>query len=544
VNNKSKTILCILIVLYLILELLSINLGGVYSDEAYPACGSLQVLKQKGPFMISFKLFNRYFPFMLCDYHSALESYILLPFFILFGINVIALRLCPIIFEMFSLIFLYIFLKELFNKKVAFITLFLLIINSLFLYFVKTGLNTASLLHFASITSLFLLWKWYKQKKNIYFYLAALLLGIGISIRSWFLWFVNALIILSILFINKLKDNLKKKILRYTIFGVLFFSLGIILFIIYNFKSNFATVRYTVKHFRRTHTEIDNLKYLSNLSERKRTFKDYISIKHIFYEEGSWSNRFSWKKNIAVKNTTSFTVFFTSFIYLIFSIIFKEGLFSYKRKLFIILIFILIFLQSPLTLSHLGGPHLFILYPFIQIIEAIGIVELIELFKKSKTMLAIMSCILLIFIFEEINATFRNNYLYFLKTGGSGNNSDAIYSLTKWLKENKYYAPVTLDWGMYHNIIFISKGEIVPITQDYNGDRNNIQKFFAECKNNLIKDNTIYISHSQEFSNFPEVYGIFIYLVKKLNKNVKEIKKFYQRDGKEVFVVYSTNVNK
>jgi rubrerythrin len=265
------------------------------------------------------------------------------------------------------------------------------------------------------------------------------------------------------------------------------------------------------------------------------------------HEEGSWINAITVAKNYYIlKNTTSFTVFFTSFIYLIFSIIFKEGLFSYKRKLFIILIFILIFLQSPFTLSHLGGPHLFILYPFIQIIEAIGIVELIELFKKSKTMLAIMSCILLIFIFEEINATFRNNYLYFLKTGGSGNNSDAIYSLTKWLKENKYYAPVTLDWGMYHNIIFISKGEIVPTTFDYiiKQDKKRY-KFIKECKKMLkYKDNTIYISHSQEFSNFPEVYGIFIYLVKKLNKNVKEIKKFYQRDGKEVFVVYSTNVNK
>jgi uncharacterized membrane protein len=549
-NNKDKIILFGLIIFYLILELLSINLGGVYCDEAMPACGALSIIIPVEPFgpyaSFNFRLFKKDFPIMIVDYYSALESYILIPFFLLFGINVVALRLCPIIFEMFALIFLYILLKELFNRKIALVTLFILIINSVFLYYVKTGIHTASILHFTSILCLLLLWKWYKENKNKnkYLYFTIFLLGIGISIRMWFVWFVNTIIILSILFINKIKNTLKKNIFRYTIYGTLFFSLGIILFIIYNFKNNFATIRYIIEHFSKTRLGVNNFEYLHNLNVRLSVFSYYLNGIQTLIDEGSWKNRIIGIKEYVSINNISGLFFLYSLLWNVFSIIFKKGLFSYKRKLFITLIFILIFLQSPFTLSNLGGPHLFILYPFIQIIEALAIVESIEVFKRNKAMLTIVSCVLLIFIFKEINVTFRNNYLYFLKTGGSGNNSDAIYDLTKWLKENGYYRPVVMDWGIYHNLIFISKAKIVPMTFNYIEEATYMNAFIKKCGEILKYSDNIYIFHSKKFSNRPEVYNIFEELANKLNKNIKEIKKFYQRDGKEVFVVYSISVNR
>jgi len=537
--KNPRLILFTLISLYLFLELLNITVPGLYDDEALPACGAIQIINRSIPILMpAVKLFNIHFPLVIPPYHTALESYILLPFFWLFGIKVVVLRSVPIIMGAITLIFVYLFLKDFFDKKVGLLAVFLLVINNIFLLETKLGLNSASMLHFAAIGALLSLWRWYRGKGEKYFYLGIFLLGLGISIRVWFTWFVDGVFLLGLIFYKNIVNKIKKNILRYTLFGTVIFCLGIFLFIFYNITSNLATIKHIIEHFSDTRNGINNFEYLGNLISRLRNFSLWLNGSWSLLEQGGWYNRTPMKDIFT--NPVSPGLFLWSFIYLTLAAFFKKSHYSCRRVLFILLLFIVILLQSPLTLSTLGGPHLFILYPLIQIIIALAFIDIIRKFKTNKIMFCFIAAVFFIFIFKECNNTFNNNYLYFNKTGGTGNNSNSIYAVSKYLEDQQISEPIIMDWGIYHNLIFLSQGKAAPKTFGYIQGGHHKEIFVAELKNLLKRPNT-YIFHAVEFSNRQDVYAIFIEVCRELGKSIIKEKIFYQKDGKPVFVIYSVS---
>lgn len=535
--SSERLLLFVFISSYFILQLLNIKLPGLYADEALPACGSLQIIKNTPPFLPSIKIFNINFPLMLgCEYETALESYILLPFFWLLGINVIALRFAPILISAVMLVFMYFFLKDFFDKQVGLLTIFLLLINAVFLLETKLGLNSASMLHFTAMAALWSLFRWYKGKPDKYLYWGIFLFGLGISIRVWFLWFVNGMLILALMFNCQLRKRMKGDLHRYVIIGLIVFLAGHILFICYNLRSGFSTIKYIFGHFSETQDLENNFNYLQNLQTRLSIFIGYLKGVFPIQIQGSWNNRVS-AKEISANHLYPF-LFLSTIIWLFFSTVFNKTRFPKKRIWFILILFSSILLQSPFTLSSLGGPHLFILYPLVQVVLGLALVDILQNFKKNKILFVIISLIILAFVFLELNNTIRNNYIYFNRTGGTGNNSDSIYKLSQYLKDHKIYKPMVMDWGIYHDLVFLSQGKIIPRTFADVGQGHKKDDFIRDFKA-AFNNNNIYLFHSPEFANRPEVYPIFEDIVRTLNKNIKEEAVFYQRDNRPVFIIYS-----
>jgi hypothetical protein len=174
----------------------------------------------------------------------------------------------------------------------------------------------------------------------------------------------------------------------------------------------------------------------------------------------------------------------------------------------------------------------------IQIILSLGILECIRTFAKNRLILPIIVSIICIFIFFECKNTTKNNYFYFNRTGGTGNNSDRIYALTKYLVDTKIEEPIIMDWGIYHNLIFLSQGKIIPRTFNYVEGNFDKQEFIKDLKNIMLGSN-LYLFHSPEFTNRSNIYPIFFEISKKLGKTIRTEKIFYQRDGRPVYVIYS-----
>lgn len=536
--HNENIILFIFISIYLFLELINIKLPGLYADEAFPACGAMQMIRSKGYFMPSFRIFNINFPLMLAPYETALESYLLLPFLWGDNMNVIMLRLLPISMGALMIIFMYFFLKEFLNKEVAWLSIVLLIFNSGFLLETKLGLNSASMLHFTGIGALWSLFRWYKGKSDKYFYLGIFLLGIGISIRVWFLWYVNAMMILALIFNRELRERMGKDIRKYSIISFLLFLISNSLFVFYSLTSQFGTIKYIFEHFAKTQCSVNNAHYFFNLKMRIQDFIGWLESKSPLLGQGGWYKRTPLNE-ISI-NPLSPYIFMISFVWLLFVSVANKTYFSRKRIIFILILFTFILLQSPFTLSALTGPHLFILYPLIQIIEGMAFIDMLTFFKKSNVIFisVSVSCILISFLLLESNVTLNNNYLYFKRTGGTGNNSDAIFSLVNYLKSNKIYKPIVMDWGISHNLVFLSEGRINPVAPDYVEGGHSKEAFIAQCIQSL-KDNNTYIYHSLSFSNRPEIHSIFNELVTNRGKVLYQEKVFYQRDGYPVYVVYS-----
>ncbi len=541
--TNEKLIVFILIILYLLLELWNIELPGLFADEALPACGSLQLIRNIDSFLPSIKICNIYFPMMLADYESAIESYILLPFLFLFGINVNSLRLAPIIVGVFSLIFLYFFVKHFFDKKTALISVVLLGTNPIFLLETKLGLNSASMLHVTAMGALLCLYKWYRAKNFLAFILGMLLLSLGLSIRVWFAWFIGGLLCSVIVFKKKIKKKMGRKIWVYILLGLFIFIFGNFLFVYYNLKTEFSTVHYIIDKFSLTQTNINNFQYLKNLLQRIQVFTYFISGRWSFEEQGSWFQR-SWDhphplEKIPISHMLPWA-FYISFIWLAMSLLFRRPCFAKKKIKFFLILILTILLLSPFTLSSLGGPHLFILYPFVVIIIAIAVVDFM---KRNKITNFFISIVFLIIILINIKVVISWQY-YFNQTGGIGNNSNAIHSLVAWLKEKNISELLVCDWGFTENIVFLSEGRIfprnmysLPGTFPY-GSGNEDIVFIENCKKYFINEKNFYLFHTPVFTNLDR-YNKFKEIAFEMDKTIFEQNTFYQKDGRPIYVIYS-----
>lgn len=529
---KDKIILFIFVCVYLFLEIVNIHLPGLFSDEALQGCGALQILKKvPQPYLISGD--SLYFPLMMVPYETAIESYILLPFLFLFGINIVGLRMAPVIIGIFALIFTYLFTKDFFNKKTAVIVLFLLVINPSFLLQTKLGLNSASMIQVTGMGALFFLWKWYQTRNSRYFYLSIFLLGLGVSIRIWFLWFVNGLILLGAPFARSLKPRLKK---RHFLFGTILFCLGILPFIVYNAISRFDTVRYMISHFKGSYAGVNNLDYINNLKVRFDNLGSCIKGDYYFTKQENYPHK-HFSSNPAAPKLFAF-----GYVWLLFSFIFKKGLFPTKKTASLLILFSAILLQSPFTLSNLAGPHLFVLYPLIQIILGVFFYDLFMRAKTGRTIQVITIILFASFVILECHVTLRNNYLYFYKTGGKGSYSDAIISLVNYLQHREIYKPSLMDWGFQHNLVFLSQGRIAPRAFLYIENTNNSeQSCFASILEESLKSGKkkVFIFHSAYFTIKSGIYSLFKDSVEKAGKSIKIEEVFYQRDGLPVYFLYS-----
>jgi len=350
---------------------------------------------------------------------------------------------------------------------------------------------------------------------------------------------------LGLMYNRRICPLLERKKTIYILVGAVAFSLGSILFIVYNFTTRFSTWRFVIDAFFLPVINADNQHYVNNFLHRLRILSEYISGQWSFMEQGSWFHR-SWNypepfAKTPVNNMLKWT-FYAGFLWLVLSFLFKRSFFSKKRILFLCGLILIIMVLSPLVPSRLDGPHLFILYPFLMITIAVALVDFA---KRNKYLSFLAVCIFSLIMLLNIKILFDWQY-YFKYTGGIGNNSDAIYALADWLKTQQIKKPILCDWGMQHNLIALGDGVLeskvfygsVGAFPYGKGDED--VSFIENCREYFINPSYRYIFHAPIFTNMDR-FDTFARIAREMNKNVSEEKIFYQKDGKPVFIVYSVN---
>lgn len=541
-KRREALILATIISLYLLLEIIQISLPALYCEEALYAIGGLNVTFDKDlyPCIESIRIFGKTLPLMTNLYHGAMQSYFIRPFFYFFGVNVVSLRSASIFFGILALLFTYFFTKRFFNRKIAFITLALLVVNPSFIVGSRLGI---SLLVAESMAALFCFLRWYYDKRIFYFYSGMFLLGVGLSTNLGFTWFIGAVLVGALVYRKKIKEKITEKarfhlIGKYLLSGIIAFSLGAILILYYNLSNNFINLRYILKYFYQTGSGINNLHYIENLFSRIKIF--FLVLNGTWFTKGE-NMKFS-------PNNLYPGLFLFCLIWLIYSGLFKKKIFIEKNKiLFLLIIFFTIFVQSPFTPSSHSASHLFILFPFVQILIAVTLIELISLFKKRKFIIAAIFGVFLTIAAIDLKMVI-NYHLELKKTGGKGLFSDAIYKLAYWLEDRRYLRPIAVDWGIRHSIVILTNGRVVPRWHDYteNPTPINIEpehtirrnKFIRECREQFNNVDNIYIFHDPDFT-YQDCLGLFKEIAKEMHKEIFEEQRFYQRDGKPVYILYS-----
>ncbi len=190
-------------------------------------------------------------------------------FFYNLGLGEFTAKLSLLIFSIFGLVFTYLLAKEMFDKKIALFSTFILSISWLHLFFTArllTDVPAATTI----IATYYLFWKGYVKKQgNYYLYLAGLFYGISIFIRASSLIMI-APIFLYILLSEKL-HFLKNKSLYISLIISLLALSPFIIWLISNYQNPVETF------VGERHLFHEGIPFYGNIFKFLSSFPDYLS---------------------------------------------------------------------------------------------------------------------------------------------------------------------------------------------------------------------------------------------------------------------------
>jgi 4-amino-4-deoxy-L-arabinose transferase-like glycosyltransferase len=445
--------------------------------------------------------------------HGALELYLSFPFLFWNSNRIVSLRSATIFWGIVIIFLVYYFAVKLFNKAVGILAVLLLIINSNFINILRWGTVFGFTIPVFSLWSLLLFWKWHKTKKDFYFNLGMFMLGVGSNTRSWFIpWFIIPCSIIGIFYARDYKVKAKT-----IISGLFYLGIGLMPLIYYNLNSGNYLVRFIGDNLFVTNLGRNNLHFMNNVLTRLSHLKMLID-KDIYTGQ-----------RISFFGAFSLSVFVGSIswlLYLIFSG--RKTIFSKRRIIFLLFLTTLIFILSAFTLTNFYPGQLYILFPYLQLIIAVAAYEIsmtfTHRFKKTLFLLVVS-----IFLFAEIGKIL-NSYRFY-KNRMEINKGSSNCDIANWISNRTDKRIVWFDrrWPYYLCFLKDINPENVRCIDDTPGG-------FSKVATEIQKPKCLFIFLNPEFSSD---YKLFIFLVKELNKQLVEEKRFVNSDGEINFLVCS-----
>lgn len=477
---SSNKLVLILITVYFLISIIKIEHPGVNNDQLMFV--NAATIKEENYFL--WKSFNG-IPTMIFPYIGALKSYLYLPIFYIFGVNIWSIRLPHIIIISISLFLLYKTLILSFNKKIALLTILLLAFDPSQVIYSKIDTGPTVLEFFLKVLTIYLFSLFVKTKQKIIFLSIYPILFLGIFNKINFFWFVNAFMFSSLLLYGRNFYNNFKSLGRFV---------PLILIVI----PYFALLRFFIKLSRETVLSYRNF---SNEISLENIFTNFP----IFYKnliEVINGNLFF---NIAYgHNPTDFGIPFSilliSLLFLgMFIILVRKSKFI-KSYIFITLITVLISLQILLTKRAISAWHFLAVYPFFTIIFAAGIFHLYTVVKSKiiKKMIIVLICLIVVYQLQ-VNFLYINKYSQPTKSVAL---SSTIYDLINYTKNN-HSKFVCLDADICNQLLSFDQEKNKYFEPFSFLDESTYRDSFARIVGNFNKpDEFLYIAHADANSHF------------------------------------------
>ncbi len=532
---------------FFFLSATNINLPGLYYDEALDVVPTMQIVLGQ-PVEVwtggGISLGGRAFPVMVSSYVGTVNTYLMLPFFYFLGVNVFSLRLMPIFFSGLTIILYYLFARDFLNRRAAAITVLLLSVHPSFVFWSRQGIYVTSVMTFMTAGSLFCLLRWHRGNRDWrleirdgYLYAGAFLLGLGLSAKFLFLWFIIALAVSYYIFQFSLLLSRHSSPDRQTILKMLTFNMNakqlaisLLSFCVgaggllwYNLQT-LGTIETLGRSLITTDRGVNNLDFFSNLLTEIKAFLVLI--------KGGWFGFYGG----AFDNILYPVIFCVSVVGLVFLLFFSHKTRKSKTKaVFLLSMFALVLVQSCFTVSGLGVTHLLIMLPLPQLIIALFMETLHQVIAPKMLASALTAMVVLALTAQDLKVDFRYHQAL-QRSGGTGKFSDASYELVEYLEDHHLTSPLAVDWGFKNNIQILTQGAINPV-EIFQYSWNPGEEFSREVSKHLSDPDHVYLFYAEEFTSFKR-YDAFERIVREANKAIQLERTFYQGDGKPVYYLY------
>lgn len=264
------------------LSVYQLSLPGLYNDEAFDVIPAMQMLTEQTVELqrgAGIQFFGLSLPLMSSsDYQGVTSTYLALPFLALGGINVISLRLMTVTVGMVGIVLAYFLARAWFGKAEARLTVLMLATSPAWIFWSRLGVYVVSEVVPIATGSLLGFTYWLRARplgrRNRGLYEGMFLLGLGLTTKLLFLWFIVAVVLCGlILFGGKLWEQRHMWLgdwvrwARRALLAALAFSAGALPFLLYNImtRGTWNLLKGSLSNFGATSNGVNNTAFVRNL---------------------------------------------------------------------------------------------------------------------------------------------------------------------------------------------------------------------------------------------------------------------------------------
>lgn len=442
------------IVLFWGLALTQIALPGLYYDEALDAVPAVQLV-QGQPVEAArdavLRLGPVQLPLMVMEYVGPLNTYLLVPLFELASISTLTLRWLPVAGGAVTIALAFALARRAFGEWTAVVAALLLATHPSFLFWTRQGIHVTSLMAPLALGALAALW-WAGERRRLWLWgLGGLLLGLGLTAKLLFLWFIVALAALgpaarALALRRRPPSTLVPgpKGLLAVVAGLL---VGTAPLLLYNVLTQ-GTLQALAASRAVTPNGVDNSAYLSNLVTRLDNLRTLLDGSSFWYLGGIYHQRLlPWAVLVAAALAVA-------------AILSQRTSPGERARLGGLLgLMALVYLQSGVTISGLWATHYYLLLPFALSLVAWAIGQPARGLRGG---VLASSAVLAVLLGANLWTDLRYHRAL-AQTGGQRAHSDGIERLAEWLEDRPDRPVYALDWGMRTSVYVLTGGRVSPV---------------------------------------------------------------------------------
>jgi len=515
--------------LFIVLSGWNISLPGLQYDEclaAAPAVNFVTGNTHTEPMQITpsvVHIFGRPLPVMVMTYIGPVKTLLHIPIFFIGGISPLTVRLLPIIVVALSILLTFSITQSLFDTWSARATVLLIAVDPSFVYYLTRDVGPSALQVLFKLLSLLLFIQWWKTNRSLYFVMAALPLGLGVSHKVDFIWVIGGLTVALVPILGR--QLLQRMNWSLVLGGVIAFAVGAAPIVAFNIASGGVTFLPFVTKLS-AEASAGGVSVGAHTAER---FDQLIGLLNGEQLTLLFSGSALLVKPISQLIPVSLGLSALSFILLSFQ---RGRTISIRPLVGLWLYSIIVFgatLFSPTTLST---HHLLTLYPMLHMIIAASV----GIFREGSPLMRrlwIGRIFVASLFFASLAATLEIGSSL-RATGGTGYWSNAIYDLNHYLLRRQS-SVVAMEWGFTNNLIVLSKGEL-KIQRPYRDAWKD--PLSAETVAPYLDREAVYLFHTSEYANFQSPFSALEEASHNHGFELVRETSFSQRDGKEVYTLY------
>jgi len=508
------------VALFCTLGLSHLGLPGLYQDEALDVAPAARLLRgESWPYALCPS--SVALPLMVCDHVGPTSTYLMLPFLSGFGINLTAVRVYEFAVGLAALALTFLFARRVLPRGTAWIAALLLAAMPSFWLACRNGLHVSFVVVPLAAGALVCFDRWCRERQSFWFHVGCFLLGVGVSTKILFIWFVAALLVGVLVVEPRLLRRLSG---RQVGAGLAWFVAGCAPFLAFIVLSRGLTLRTILANLTTTSYGVSNTAFPANLWTQLHSFARILN--------GGWLD---WT-GVAPRNWISPGLFALSAAYLL-----TRGRRPELHRLHLSLVaVVVIVLASCFTITTLGPKHLVLLLPFLTVVVA-GAIGTAWKQRARPASLAVL-LLLAILCAAQFAWDLGNDYRYLRSlavTGGTGLFSSANNRLSEYLVAHRIRQPLAGDWGFDSNLEVLSRGN-VRVRQVFELAERPPFAFTRQQVRSALRDaDSVYLFHAPSYAAAPGRLEAFLAEARDASVALAPAVSFRDGLGRPVIVLYS-----